>query len=83
MLYYLVSNNSNGALRLSTWTIISSCVLVFCAININSAVAFVVDGYRHDDSRDYALRASERVFFSISRGMPTANAEDPCRSERT
>ena len=26
---------------------------------------------------------AERLFFSISRSMPTANAEGPCRSEAT
>ena len=26
---------------------------------------------------------AERVFFSISRSKPTANTEDPCRSEGT
>ena len=30
-----------------------------------------------------ADRTAERVFFSISRSMPTANAEDPRPSERT
>ena len=31
----------------------------------------------------YASRTAERDFFELPRSMPTANAEDPCRSEDT